>query len=115
MGNIENTPVPEPSIKTAARSRSTGMALGLAKEGQTIIDTVTYGGLTPGKTYTLQGSLMLCESGQALTGADGQPVRASRTFECRSENGSIELEFDVDASQLGGAQVVVFEALYLDD
>lgn len=79
-----------------------------------IVDQVTYQALTPGKAYTIYGTLMDAKTGAPLMDADGQEIQAEKTFVPESTEGSISLTFTLDGSQWGGHQVVAFEELYED-
>lgn len=75
-----------------------------------IVDTVHYKGLTAGEPYTMQATLMVKSIGEALVGADGKPVTATVEFKPEKAEGSVEVPFEFDASELeGGAALVVFE------
>ena len=81
---------------------------------QIIIDTVTYTGLTPGETYYLEGVLMRKTSdttGEELT-IDGSTVVETATVTPTTASGSVEIEFTLDASELPGEELVVYETLY---
>lgn len=80
----------------------------------TIIDTVFYHGLIPGKEYTINGILMVKSTGMPLLD-NGKTVTSSITFTPEESDGSVELPFTFNASALRGDAVVVFEALYRDD
>lgn len=77
----------------------------------TIIDKVTYSGLTPGKEYNIKGVLMDKSTGEKLL-VDGKEVTAEATFTAPKPEGSIDIPFTFDASGLAGKSVVVFESLY---
>lgn len=75
-----------------------------------IVDTVEYKGLTPGEPYTMQGTVMVKSTDEALIGVDGKPVTAALEFKPEKPEGSVEIAFEFDASKLeDGAQLVVFE------
>ncbi|MDY3239042.1 MAG: VaFE repeat-containing surface-anchored protein, partial [Anaerovoracaceae bacterium] len=78
----------------------------------TIVDTVTYENLTPGKEYTLKGTLMNKDTGKALT-VDGKKVTAEKTFTPEKKSGTVKMTFNFDARDLEGVDIVVFEKLYL--
>ncbi|WP_236757204.1 VaFE repeat-containing surface-anchored protein [Acutalibacter muris] len=80
----------------------------------TLTDTVSYSGLTPGKTYKLSGVLMDKSSNAPLL-VDGQKVTAEKEFTPENANGTEEMTFTFDASALAGKSVVVFESLYQED
>lgn len=77
----------------------------------TIVDTVTYIGLTAGKEYTVKGLLMDKATGEKLS-IDGKEITAEATFTAPKSEGSIDIPFTFDASGLAGKSVVVFESLY---
>lgn len=54
---------------------------------------------------------MLKSTGEALVGADGNPVTASKTFRPKQRSGEVELQFAFDGSLLAGEDVVAFESL----
>ena len=80
----------------------------------TIVDVVEYTGLTPGKTYTISGVLMDKSTGEPLL-VDGAEVTAEVEFTPEAADGTVELTYTLDASELAGTSVVVFETLYLGD
>lgn len=78
----------------------------------TVVDTVSYSGLVPGKEYTVSGTLMVKETNEALTDAQGNPVTASATFTPTKSSGTVEITFAFDASALDdGTELVAFETL----
>ena len=105
--------VPEISIRTSAKGKATGTKTVKAEENVTIVDTVTYTGLTVGKTYTVKGTLMDKSTGQPLL-IGGSQVTAEKTFTATAANGTVDLEFTFNASALAGKTLVVFEKLFLD-
>ena len=75
-----------------------------------IVDSVEYKGLTPGETYTMNGTLMVRSTGEALAGSDGKPVTATVDFKPENAGGVVEMTFEFDASELAeGTELVVFE------
>ena len=81
----------------------------------TLVDTVAYKGLTPKKEYTVTGTLHIknddgTDGGEALD-KDGKPITASKKFEAQTRDGSVNVEFKVDASLFLGKQVVAYEAM----
>ena len=103
----------EPEIHTTATSQDGEKTL---KPGQrvTIVDTVAYQGLTPGKEYVLRGVLMDKSTGEPLL-VGGKNVTAEKTFTPTEANGTVTVTFTFDASELAGKELVVFERLYRDD
>ena len=93
----------------------------------TIVDAVSYTGLTVGETYTITGDLHVTgytwkdadgkeikntETDEPLKDKEGHVITASETFTATTSAGIRELGFTVDADLLQGQSVVVFENLY---
>ena len=77
-----------------------------------ITDVVMYENLTPGKTYTLKGTLMSKKSHTPIL-KDGTPVTAETTFTPDASSGEVELTFGLKTEELREI-AVVFEEIYLD-
>lgn len=103
-----------PEIKTSAADGADGDKEVTADGKATIVDTVKYIGLVPGTEYELQGTLMDAETGETLKGADGKEITASAKFTPQAQDGTQDVTFTFDASELGGAKTVVFEKLFVD-
>ena len=103
-----------PEIKTSAADGADDDKEVSADVKATIVDTVKYTGLVPGTEYELQGTLMDAETGEALKGADGKDITASAKFTPQAQDGTQDVTFTFDASELGGAKTVVFEKLFVD-
>lgn len=103
-----------PEIGTSAVDGADGDKEISADGKATIIDTVKYTGLVPGTEYELSGTLMDAETGDALKGADGKEITATAKFTPQSQDGTQDVTFTFDASELGGAKAVVFEKLFVD-
>ncbi|MBC1792673.1 VaFE repeat-containing surface-anchored protein [Listeria booriae] len=102
----------EPSIGTVARDKETGESnvhAGLI----TIVDEVQYQNLDTTQTYDIEGILMDKATNQPLL-VDGQTVTAMKSFSPANTDGTEEIEFTLDASQLKGKDIVVFETLKLN-
>lgn len=102
-------------ITTTAIDGDTQGHYAVAGENTTILDTVEYANLTKGEEYTLKGTLMNKATGEPVTDGKGNPVTAEKTFTAKKVKGTAEMEFTFDSTKLAGADVVVFEELYLDD
>lgn len=102
------------AVKTNAVSDKTGTHEQQVDEKTTIVDTVSYTGLTPGKKYTVKGILMNRDTGKALK-VKGKKVTAEKTFRAKDTDGEVKLKFTFDSSALKGKTVVVFEDLYRND
>ena len=102
----------EPSIGTTAKDGVDGDQSLVADGKATIVDTVSYKDLIPGKEYKVVGKLMLKDTGEPLLDADGKPVTAEATFTPDHDHGTVDVTFTFDASLLAGEEVVAFETLY---
>ena len=100
-----------PEIRTKAVDGQNQTHTGTLGTDSSIVDTVTYKNLVPGKEYTVKGVLMNKNTGKKLK-INGQPVTAETSFTAAEENGSVDVTFTLDTSNLYGKQVVVFEDLY---
>ena len=76
-----------------------------------LTDTVFYRGLTPGKTYTLYGTIMLKGSGEQLYQRD-LPITGMTEFIPEEADGTVEVTFTLDTYMLEDMDLVVFEYLY---
>ena len=118
LGNIENHDThnndSSPSIGTTAKDAETETHYAAAEEDATIIDTVAYTNLQPGKEYRVSGTLVNRTTGEILKTQDGQPVTAQEVFTPQAANGSVDITFTFDASLLKGQTVVAFEEVYAD-
>ena len=99
-----------PEIGTKANCPETGSQMAPAKKELTIVDTVTYQRLIPGKEYKLTGTLMDQENGEFLL-VDGKTVTSELVFIPEAAEGSVELSFTFDSSALKGKTVVAFESV----
>lgn len=99
-----------PEIKTTAKAN--GKKEITAKGEITIDDTVKYTNLTPGKEYTIVGTLMDKTTGKAFE-IDGKPVTSEVTFTPEKSNDKVTVSFTFDASAIKETtELVVFETLY---
>ena len=88
----------------------------------TIVDTVKYKNVTPGKTYKVSGTLyekVTAKDGKVskkqLLDADGNPVTAETEFVPDDTYGTVDVTFAFDASDLKAKdKVVAFESLSLN-
>ena len=104
-----------PEIRTNAADGLDGDKEVIADHKATVVDTVSYENLVPGKEYTVSGTLMVKETGEALLDADGNPITASTTFTPEKPNGSVDVVFEFDADLLAGKKLVAFEKLLRND
>ncbi|MFP7697077.1 VaFE repeat-containing surface-anchored protein [Trueperella sp. LYQ143] len=78
---------------------------------RTLTDVVAYTQLEPGKEYTVTGTLMDKATSKPLTDATGKPITSSATFTPETANGTVKVEFTVDAALFAGKETVAFETL----
>ena len=88
---------------------------GEVSEKANITDVVSYKNLIVGKEYTVKGTLMKKDTGEAVVDGYGNAITAEKTFTAETSDGELELEFDVDSEGLEGTTIVVFEDLYYED
>nr|WP_234039354.1 VaFE repeat-containing surface-anchored protein [Corynebacterium pygosceleis] len=100
----EPAPEPEPTIGTLARDKADGDKT-LDHTGGTVVDTVSYSGLTPGQTYTITGELIDADTERSTE------ITARHTFTPDAATGTVDVEFTVPAA-LAGRTLVVFEKLF---
>lgn len=96
-----------PKIQTSATID--GKKASIASKKMTVTDKVTYTNLTVGTEYTVHGVLMDKTTGKSLK------VVADKTFKPESADGTVDVTFTFDGSELAGRQLVVFEQLTRKD
>ena len=103
----------DPGLKTTASEKNTGKKEITVKETISILDVIVYKNLIPGKEYMVKGILMDKATGKPLE-AKGKQVTAQKKFTADRAKGSVEMEFTLEASELAGKEVVVFEKIYYE-
>ena len=103
-----------PEIGTTALGQDTEDHIEKAKEDAVIVDTVEYKGLEVGREYTITGTLVDKDTGEAITDAEGNEITTSEIFVAEEKDGSIDITFKFDASALAGKSLVAFETLYTE-
>ena len=114
IGTIENHSEPTPVITTQASDAKTQYQIIKPSADTDIIDKVTITDTMAGRDYTITGTLMDKDTGEAIT-VNGNPVTASETFTSDGEKKVLDMHFKFDSSSLGGKTVVVFESLSYGD
>lgn len=99
-----------PEIGTRATDSVTGTGQGTVSEKCTLIDTVSYKNLIPGKEYTFN-TVVMYKTGNPVI-IDGVELTAEKTFIAETEAGQIDMTVTFDSSNLAGKDVVFFEYLY---
>ena len=98
-------------IGTKATDGTDGDKVASALDKAKVVDTVSYENLEPGSAYHMVGTLMDAESGQPLRDAAGATVTGETEFVPESTDGTVEVDFEFDATELAGCKVVAFEQL----
>lgn len=104
---------PAPEIGTTATDADDGDHEAVADDDVTIIDEVRYENLEPGREYVLTGTL-IDKTTAAPIEMDGLPLTSMVAFTPTEPNGSVEVSFSFDGSELAGHRMVAFESLALD-
>lgn len=102
-----------PELKTTATVN--GKKEVIAKGKITIKDTVEYKHLVPNTEYVIKGTLMDKSTGKPFM-VKGKEVTSTVKFTPDKANGTVEVEFTFDASNIKkSTDLVVFESLYRDN
>lgn len=102
----------QPTVDSMATGVNDSKELLPLKE-TTITDKVDCTDVIPGKTYTVKGHLRLYSTGEPLLDKNGERITASKTFKADKDfSGHVEMTFTLDASNLAGEKIVVFQELY---
>ena len=114
IGTIENHSEPTPVITTQASDAKTQYQIIKPSADTDIIDKVTITDTMAGRDYTITGTLMDKDTGEAVM-VNGNPVTASQTFTSDGTKKVLDMHFNFDSSALGGKTVVVCEKLTYGD
>jgi len=114
--------ITKPKLSTTATDALDGDKNLIGEDNATIVDTVHYMNVTPGKTYKVSGTLyekVTDKDGKVtkkqLLDADGNPVTAEAEFVPEDTYGTVDVTFTFDASDLKAKdKVVAFESLSLN-
>ena len=114
--------ITKPKLSTTATDALDGDKNLIGEDNATIVDTVHYMNVTPGKTYKVSGTLyekVTDKDGKVskkqLLDADGNPVTAETEFVPEDTYGTVDVTFTFDASDLKAKdKVVAFESLSLN-
>ena len=97
---------------TTAKDSKTEDHLMLAEEEASIVDTISYFGLITGQSYTATGMLIDKATGLPLTDKDGKMITSSADFIPETEDGTVDVTYNFDASLLAGHTIVIYEDVY---
>ena len=115
--------ITKPKLSTTATDALDGDKNLIGEDNATIVDTVHYMNVTPGKTYKVSGTLyekVTDKDGKVskkqLLDADGSPVTAETEFVPEDTYGTVDVTFTFDGSLLkDNTPVVAFESLSYKD
>ena len=115
--------ITKPKLSTTATDALDGDKNLIGEDNATIVDTVHYMNVTPGKTYKVSGTLyekVTDKDGKVtkkqLLDADGNPVTAETEFVPDDTYGTVDVTFTFDGSLLkDNTPVVAFESLSYKD
>lgn len=108
--NDENETFYVPKVQTVLTNTANDHYFTTAA-GSTLVDTVTYSGLKPGRAYTLTGKLMDKDTGKAATDKSGKEITGTATVTPSTANGTAKVNFVFDGSSLKGKTLVAYETL----
>lgn len=80
-----------------------------------LIDHCDLGGLNIGDSYTVRGTLMRKDTGEALCDSNGEAYISEVTFEAEQRNQTVDVPFTINTSDLQGTSIVAFETLVCGD
>lgn len=121
LGTLTNEPFPpQPSLTTLAECGKTGNRFIYAEEDALIFDGISLRDIVWGQRYKISGQLMLrsiCPDTQESTAtplldSDGQVHSQETSFTAMWTTGFQRMVFPLDASELAGQEIVVFQWLY---
>lgn len=102
-----------PILHTIAIDVSTGTHEGIAKKDVTIRDNVKYENIISGD-YILKGIVMDQQTGEPLL-VNGKQVTSEKKVTITEENGTVDMDFTFDASELNNKSIVIYEYLHQED
>lgn len=101
-----------PNIKTTLTDKKTGTHMAYPDEQTTLVDTVSYNNLIPGKSYVMEGTLMNKKTNTELLDENGKKITAKKDFVAsESGSGTVDIVFTFNAKilKIQGTSIVAFE------
>ena len=99
-----------PEIRTELTDSATKTHIAYPGQNTMLVDTVSYMGLLPGRSYIMEGVLHRLSTGEILYHKDGTSVTSQTEFVAEEDGaGTVSLEFRFDAEGVKGDSVVAFE------
>lgn len=103
-----------PELTTSARDTTTNTNTGTLNNNANIIDEIKYTNLIEGDKYTIQGIIMNPATSKPYVINENE-ITGQTDFVCESANGSVDVEFNLDSTELAGKSIVLYEVLYHND
>lgn len=104
-----------PSIGTTLTDGVDNHEVGSGTERLTLIDSVSYTNLEPGRRYVMHGTLMDKRTGEALLDGEGRPISASVNFVADQPDGVVDVPFALTSDLVAGKTTVAFERVERQD
>jgi len=98
-------------LNTTAIDLLSGTHEAIAKKDVTIRDNAEHFGLIKDQEYTIKGIVMDRTTGKALV-INGKQITAEKSVQIETADGTIHVDFTLDASELNNRSIVVYEFLY---
>jgi len=109
--NDDGQTIKFPKIGTVALSDATGEHEVLAEGTVTVTDTVAYEGLIPNKSYKVTGTWFDTTDNDEVHDASGKVVTQTVSFTPKTADGTVDVQFTFDATNLAGHTIVCFEEI----
>ena len=113
--NDEDQTVHVPEIGTTATDIENKTHTFTYKTNVTILDTVAYENLIPGKTYSLEGTICNANTGEIYRDSKGNAYRETVEFIPTTASGTVEVIFKDVLVPYEKTKLVVFETLVLKE
>ena len=101
-------------LGTKARNDENNSQQFVPEEKVNLKDEIEYANLDTNQEYTAVGWLMDKSTGEPLLDKDGNKVEVSKQLKPEKKDGTFEVDFEFNASDLRGKELVAFEELYID-
>lgn len=111
LDSAQTVTIVSPTLQTRACDEQDGDSIITRDVEVTILDSVSYAGVVPGKEYLLTGTIIDRTSGKPLE-VNGAAVTSTCSFIADASSGTETLSFSFDASDVAsGTDLVIFEEL----
>ena len=102
-----------PDVKTVATDNTTKTHTGIAGTQSVIVDEVTCSGLVKGRNYKVIASVYN-KTAEEMVLVDDVPLTVEVPFTAESNKMTVPVAINIDTSDLGDVEFVVFEDLYFE-